>query len=150
MAHYAELNNNNEVIYVAYLENKIITDENGNEVDILGLHHLHKHHGSDRKWVRTSYNGNFRGTYACIGSIYDEEKDIFIPPKPVEYPSWVFNETNYKWEPPIPMPVEEGFIFLWDEESTSWEREEYIPLNSSNLVLEVDEETGVTTLKEIN
>ena len=46
--HYAELNENNEVIYVAYMDNEIITDENGNEVEELGIQHLHTHHGEER------------------------------------------------------------------------------------------------------
>ena len=29
---------------------------------------------------RTSYNGNFRGTYAGIGYIYDAVTDTFTPP----------------------------------------------------------------------
>ena len=61
MAHYAELNENNEVVYVAYMDNEIIIDENGNEVEELGIQHLHTHHGSDRRWVRTSYRGSFSG-----------------------------------------------------------------------------------------
>jgi hypothetical protein len=32
------------------------------------------------EWLQTSYNGNFRGTYAGIGFIYDPELDIFVPP----------------------------------------------------------------------
>jgi hypothetical protein len=81
MAHYAELNENNEVIYVAYMDNEIITDENGNEIEELGIQHLHMHHGSDRRWIRTSYNGNFRGKYASIGDFFDESNDAFISPK---------------------------------------------------------------------
>lgn len=70
MAHYAELNENNEVIYVVYMDNEIITDENENEVEELGVTHLHTHHGTDRRWVRTSYRGNFRNKYAGLGDTY--------------------------------------------------------------------------------
>ena len=31
-------------------------------------------------WKQTSYNGNFRGTYAGIGFIYDAVTDTFTPP----------------------------------------------------------------------
>jgi hypothetical protein len=31
-------------------------------------------------WKQTSYNGNFRGTYAGIGYIYDAVTDTFTPP----------------------------------------------------------------------
>lgn len=35
-------------------------------------------------WKLTSYNGNFRGTYAGIGYKYDEELDEFVAPEVVE------------------------------------------------------------------
>jgi hypothetical protein len=31
-------------------------------------------------WKQTSYNGNFRGTYAGIGYTYDAVTDTFTPP----------------------------------------------------------------------
>jgi hypothetical protein len=116
MAHYAELNENNEVIYVVYMDNETITDENGNEVEELGIQHLHHHHGADRRWVRTSYRGNFRGKYAGIGDTYREDLDMFIGPSP--YPSWILNETTGQWEAPTPRP--EGDYYVWDEDTTSW------------------------------
>jgi hypothetical protein len=33
------------------------------------------------EWRQTSYNGNFRGTYAGIGFTYDSDLDEFLPPK---------------------------------------------------------------------
>lgn len=36
--------------------------------------------GLDGEWRQTSYNGNFRGTYAGIGFTYDSELDEFIAP----------------------------------------------------------------------
>lgn len=32
-------------------------------------------------WLQTSYNNNFRGTYAGIGYTYDEESDTFVAPE---------------------------------------------------------------------
>ena len=32
------------------------------------------------EWRQTSYNSNFRGTYAGIGYIYDAVTDTFTPP----------------------------------------------------------------------
>lgn len=119
--HYAELNENNEVIYVAYMDNEIITDENGNEVEELGIQHLHTHHGADRKWVRTSYGGNFRGKYAGLGDTYREDLDMFISPSP--YPSWILNETTGQWEAPVTQPeltqeeIDGGYFYSWDEEA---------------------------------
>jgi len=36
--------------------------------------------GLGGEWRQTSYNGNFRGTYAGIGYIYDAVTDTFTPP----------------------------------------------------------------------
>jgi len=35
-------------------------------------------------WKQTSYNGNFRGTYAGIGYTYDAVNDVFIAPQAPE------------------------------------------------------------------
>jgi hypothetical protein len=32
------------------------------------------------EWLQTSYNGNFRGTYAGIGYTYDSDLDVFVAP----------------------------------------------------------------------
>jgi hypothetical protein len=34
--------------------------------------------GLDGEWLQTSYNNNFRGTYAGIGYTYDADLDEFI------------------------------------------------------------------------
>jgi hypothetical protein len=36
--------------------------------------------GLNGVWLQTSYNSNFRGTYAGIGYTYDAELDEFIAP----------------------------------------------------------------------
>jgi len=36
--------------------------------------------GLNGTWIRTSYNGNIRGTYAGIGFTYDSETDVFVAP----------------------------------------------------------------------
>jgi hypothetical protein len=52
---------------------------------------------------------------ASIGSTYSNE--TFILPKP--YPSWALDE-NYDWQPPVPMPVADGKMYYWSEESANW------------------------------
>jgi hypothetical protein len=37
--------------------------------------------GIEGEWLQTSYNGNFRGTYAGIGYTYDDVLDCFIAPE---------------------------------------------------------------------
>jgi hypothetical protein len=39
--------------------------------------------GLDGVWLETSYNNNFRGTYAGVGFTYDAVLDVFVaPPAP--------------------------------------------------------------------
>lgn len=83
MAHFAEINENNEVTRV------LVTD---NQMPNEGLDWLLETFGG--RWVQTSYNtyagvhalgGNpLRKNYAGIGYVYDESRDAFIPPKPTE------------------------------------------------------------------
>lgn len=123
MAHFAELNENNEVIYVCFIRNDDIMDENGNEVEQIGINHLKLHHGSERRWVQTSMSRSFRKNWGGIGYIYREDLDAFIPPKP--YPSWILNMETYIWDPPITMPElteeqENSCYCAWDEENLKW------------------------------
>ena len=39
------------------------------------------------EWRQTSYNSNFRGTYAGIGYQFDAEADEFVAPEPTEEPA---------------------------------------------------------------
>ena len=64
---------------------------------------------------QTSYNSNFRNTYAGIGFTYDSMNDVFIAPKP--YEDWIL--VNYKWEAPIPYPEDEN-TYSWDEDNQEW------------------------------
>jgi hypothetical protein len=61
---------------------------------------------------RTSFNGNIRKQYAGIGYTYDPVNDVFIAPQP--YGSWTLDE-NFDWQPPTPMPAEEGKVYTWFE-----------------------------------
>ena len=90
--------------------------------------------GLGGEWIQTSYNTfggkhydpetgleddkpPLRKNYAGIGFTYDRENDAFIPPKP--YPSFVLNETTFRYEPPIPYPegMPGGFHrYIWNEE----------------------------------
>jgi hypothetical protein len=81
MAHFAQLDANNIVTQVVVLANDFITDENGNEVEALGVGFLSGLIGGT--WKQTSYHSNIRGKYAGIGDTYDADLDEFIaPPDP--------------------------------------------------------------------
>lgn len=115
MAHFAEIGIDGKVIRVLVVGNEIITDSSGVEKEELGIKHLQDLFGG--VWKQTSYNGKIRKNYAGIGFLYDNEKDVFIPPKPFD--SWVLNESTFTWNPPVSMP-EDGKQYKWDEQSLSW------------------------------
>lgn len=90
MAHYAFLDDNNLVteVIVGIDENQII--ENKTPEQWYG-------NLRNQKCVRTSYNGNIRKNYAGIGYYYDENKDVFIPPKNNCHLEEELNEETYRW-----------------------------------------------------
>jgi len=80
MAHFAKLDENNQVIEVIVVSNNDIIDENGQESEQKGIEFCQMLAGPATVWKQTSYNHNFRGIFAGIGMIYDSEKDIFVDP----------------------------------------------------------------------
>jgi hypothetical protein len=84
MAHFAWLDTNNTVTQVSVVDNVNLLDENGEESEAVGIAYLTSVHGEGKIWKQTSYNGNFRGTYAGIGMSYDADLDQFIAPPAVE------------------------------------------------------------------
>jgi len=126
MAHYAFLDENNIVT-------EVIVGKNENEDGIDWEQQYGNFRGQTCK--RTSYNTNkgvhrsggipFRKNYACIGMIYDQTRDAFVPKKP--YNSWVLNEDTCNWEAPIAMPeltqeqIDNKNYYIWNEEIQNWE-----------------------------
>ena len=84
MAHFAWLDTNNTVTQVSVVDNVNLLDENGNESEAVGISYLTSVHGAGKVWKQTSYNGNFRGTYAGIGMSYDADLDEFVTPEITE------------------------------------------------------------------
>jgi hypothetical protein len=78
MAHFARLNENNEVVQVVVVDNCNLLDENGVEQESIGVDYIHQHLGDGDTWVQTSYNNKFRGKYAGLGDIWDGS--IFTSP----------------------------------------------------------------------
>lgn len=138
MAHFAKLNNNNEVIDIIKVNNPVITDINGVEQENLGIQFLNDIFKDNTIiWKKTSFNTKFgkyynqdgsegdiskafRKNYAGIGFTYDQTRDAFIPPKP--FNSWTLNETTCDWEPPIPYPnPSNGNLYQWNESTQNWD-----------------------------
>jgi hypothetical protein len=121
MAHFAKLNQNNEVIFITVGRD----EDNGLESELTertgdiykqtsyntrgGVHYTNNIPSDDQS---KAYRKNFAG----IGFTYDSERDAFIPPKP--YSSWVLNEQSCQWEAPVPRPTEG--LYKWNEESVQW------------------------------
>jgi hypothetical protein len=113
VAHYAKIENG-VVTQVIVVANKDTADAAGVEKEHIGAAFCERLFGGE--WKQTSYNGNKRKNYAGIGYTYNADIDAFVPPKP--YASWVLNNDTAQWEAPVPMP--EGGMYSWDEETGSW------------------------------
>jgi hypothetical protein len=113
MAHFARIDSNNVVQEVLAVRNE---DCGGGNDETAGQAFLAAS-GFEGTWKQTSYNTTFgvhytktpestiadgkpqfRGNYASVGMIYDEEHDAFIHPKPLD--TAVLNTTTYMWEIP--------------------------------------------------
>jgi hypothetical protein len=98
MAHWAEIDENNIVLRVTVGDND---DPAGDE----GYSWLINNLGGT--WIKTSYNTlngvhqsggtPLRKNYAGIGYTYDEVRDAFIPPKPLEG-NWELDEDTCLWK----------------------------------------------------
>jgi hypothetical protein len=114
MAHFAKLGANGKVIQVLTLNNSDMLNADGVEDESVGQQYLETHNNwPAQMWIQTSYNtkGNqhktggtaFRGNYAGIGYIWDEDNNIFWPPKP--HASWTKNTSTAAWNAPITYPT---------------------------------------------
>ena len=104
MAHFAELDSNNIVLRVLVVDNSMLKNEQGNEVEQLGINFLKSLFGADTIWKQTSYNGNFRKNYAGSGYTFDINRDAFISPMPPPLPNndlWVLDENTCRWYDPL-------------------------------------------------
>ena len=121
MAHFAKIGLNNKVIEVLSVNNEVLKDSNGIEQEVIGIDFLTKLTGYPL-WKQTSYNRSFRKNYAGIGSIYDEDKDAFIHPKP--FNSWILNDDTCLWNAPVAKPtteLENNQYYSWNESIVNWE-----------------------------
>lgn len=79
MAHFAKLDENNNVLEVHVVANAILDSENEEQS---GIEFLTQWSNGYSNWKQTSYNAKFRYNYAGIGFIYDPIDDAFIAPMP--------------------------------------------------------------------
>jgi len=127
MAHFTKLDQDNKVITVNALSNKVMLVD-GVENEQKGVDFLNNLFHTNDNWKQTSYNTiggvhnlggtPFRKNYAGVGYTYDETRDAFIAPQP--YPSWTLNEDTCGWEAPVAFP-NDGKSHNWNESTTSWD-----------------------------
>ena len=124
MATFAKIGLNSKVISTLSVHNNELLDSNGVEQEVNGITFLTNLTGWSI-WVQTSYNGNFRKNHAGIGYTYDEDRDAFIPRKPLA--SWILNETTCLWEAPVAKPeltqeqIDNNNYYNWNETTISWD-----------------------------
>ena len=126
MAHFAEINKDNEVLRIVVADNQDILD-NGGELSEQAAEHFKTVlplSSEGVKWVQTSYNNNFRKQYATIGGTYDSIKDKFLARQP--FASWSL-DSNDDWQAPVSFPFNNlsingdySIIVEWDEENQRW------------------------------
>lgn len=144
MAHFAKINENNIVLQVLAVNDSDILNENGVPSETVGQQYLENNNNwPANMWIQTdkhtknniSENGGtaFRGNYAGIGYSWDSVNQIFWPPKPEYYPSWVKDNSTADWQSPIglapALTAEQQnqnnanthvWYYDWDEENQSW------------------------------
>lgn len=128
MAHFAEIDINNKVIRVLVGCNQDIINNGGEQSEQAAEHFKTVCPLSENgvKWIQTSYNNNFRKSYAGARYTYDPIKDKFISPQP--YPSWALDASD-DWQAPIPMPITYSNTqyptlkdqYIWNENNKSWD-----------------------------
>lgn len=79
MAHFAKIDNN-MVLQVIVVDNSDCGGLEFPDSEPVGQEFLASL-GLEGEWLQTSYNNNFRGTYAGVGFTYDEESDTFVAPE---------------------------------------------------------------------
>ena len=145
MAHFAKLGTNSKVISVLTLNNGDMLNADGVEDETVGQQYLEQHNNwPAQMWIQTSYNTSqnkhnsgdnskaFRGNYAGIGMIWDEDDQIFWHKKP--HASWVKNNSEARWQSPIGDAPEltaeqtsqneadtHRWGYNWNEANTTWD-----------------------------
>ena len=81
MAHFAEINKDNEVLRVVVFDDSF---SNKNCTKLL-----------NGTWIKTSYNSNIKKNFAGVGYFYNSVRDAFISPEPDN--STGFDEEDCQW-----------------------------------------------------
>jgi hypothetical protein len=80
MAHFAELDESNNVLRVIVVNNNDILDENNVESEEIGINFCKNLLGGN--WKQCSFNNTFRKNYPDTEFFYDSVRDAFVQRKP--------------------------------------------------------------------
>ena len=145
MAHFAELDGNNQVIRV------IVADQDFIDSGLVG---------DPTNWKQCSYNTEkgvhkmggtpLRKNYPGPGYSYDEQKDAFIPPKPKNLSSFILDEETAQWKAPKEMPTKKpkkDKMWKWKESILDYEE---VDIPVKNPVLENEDLKKLIKKVDIN
>tara|TARA_R100001079_G_C4402978_1_gene132251 strand:- start:185 stop:649 length:465 start_codon:yes stop_codon:yes gene_type:complete len=138
MAHFAKIDENNNVLTVLTMGDKNMLNDDGVEDEAIGQRWLEYHHSwPAHLWIQTSYNTNgnahtsgdnskaLRGNFAVRGGTWDPVNEIFMPPK--KNASFVLNVEEARWVSPVGDPPEltleeirQVRHYNWDEANQRW------------------------------
>ena len=92
---------------------------------------------------------------ALMDSVYDSEAEVFVPEKPEDHPSWIWDSTELNWVAPVPKPTEIPEVATnygdddsedsiankwgwdWNEELIAWECINHADIESEEVAAEV-------------
>tara|TARA_Y100001972_G_scaffold19616_1_gene22538 strand:- start:4692 stop:5201 length:510 start_codon:yes stop_codon:yes gene_type:complete len=145
MAHFAKIGLNNKVMTVTVVADTDCQAADGSEIEDVGVSFLENLTGWPI-WKKTSYNthGNkyynddgslasdqskaYRGNFATVGSVWDDDAELFYPPK--VYSSWTKDPSNATWKSPVTYPSTttytvgsdtKNYNIGWNENLQRWE-----------------------------
>lgn len=110
MAHFAQLDDNDNVINVVVIADSDCIDSKGKESEFIGSKLCNTMWGG--RWIQTSFTGRIRKRFAAVGMQYLQEHDVFVYPR--EKP-WHELNSDYEWHNPPLLNPETGIPFTEDE-----------------------------------
>lgn len=116
MPNFAQLDKDNKITDIICVADRDCLDNLGNFSEEVGENFCKNLLRTENKWKKVNEES--------IGSVYDENLDKFIPPKP--HSSWTWDTENLKWIPPIPKPnlteeeIKSQILYQWDENNQNW------------------------------
>lgn len=88
-------------------------------IDLPSLKRYEIYEGVSYEWVGSIVTDIHHIRQMSEDEKYDLQKSVKDAWVIHGFPSWVFDEENCRFKPPIPMPIDEN-KYKWDEPSLSW------------------------------